>query len=63
MAEPRITKETLRALARLSGLELDDDRLEEILPQVQVNADAIARLDELDLENVEPAVTFQAGAE
>ena len=63
MAEPRITKETLRALARLSGLELDDDRLEEILPQVQVNADAIARLDGLDLENVEPAVTFQAGAE
>lgn len=63
MAEPRITKETLRALARLSGLELDDDRLEEILRQVQVNADAIARLDELDLENVEPAVTFQAGAE
>ena len=63
MAEPRITKETLRALARLSGLELDDDGLEEILPQVQVNADAIARLDELDLENVEPAVTFQAGAE
>ncbi len=63
MAEPRITRETLRALARLSGLELDDDRLEEILPQVQVNADAIAHLDELDLENVEPAVTFQAGTE
>ena len=63
MAGPRLTKETLTALAVLAGLELTDERLEELLPQVQRNVDAMASLDELDLENVEPAVIFQAGAE
>lgn len=63
MAGPRLTKETLTALAVLAGLELTDERLDELLPQVQRNIDAMASLDELDLENVEPAVIFQAGAE
>ena len=60
---PQVTKEALKALASLSGLELSDERLDQLLPQVQRNAEAIASLDDVDLEGVEPAVIFQAGAE
>ena len=59
MAEPQITKEGLRALASLAGLKLSEQRLEELLPQVQRTAEAIAGLDALGLDEVEPAVVFK----
>ena len=59
MSNPQITKSTLKALADLAGIELDDDRIQEILPQVQRNAEAMASLDELDIDGIEPAITFR----
>ena len=65
MADTEITLESLRAMARLAGLEIIDERLEALLPQIQRTAASMHALDEaLDLEGVEPAVTFtsrQAG--
>ena len=54
MAESSVTKEALKALAELTGLDIDDRTLDEILPQVQRSAGAIAGLDALDLEHSEP---------
>ena len=58
MAELSVTKEALKVLAELAGLDIDDTTLDEILPQMQRSAEAIARLDALDLEQAEPACTF-----
>ena len=63
MAKPEVSKDALRARARAAGLQLSDDRLEELLPQVQQTAEATAGLDELDLEGVEPVVVFRPETE
>ena len=60
MPKPQVTKETLRAMAELSGLELSDEELEELLPQVQRTVEGMEGLNILNLENVEPAVVFRA---
>ena len=60
MAKPQVSKETLKAMAALSGLELSDERLEELLPRAQKAAEETASLDGLDLEGIEPAVVFRA---
>ncbi|MCI0440576.1 MAG: hypothetical protein L0177_15795 [Chloroflexi bacterium] len=60
MAAPEITKETLKAIAALSGLTLADEKIDQLLPQVRQSAEAMAALDELDLEGVEPAIIFRA---
>ncbi len=62
MADTEITLESLRATARLAGLEISDERLEALRPQIQSSSASMNALDEvLDLEGVEPAVTFEAG--
>ncbi len=49
-------------MAHLAGLEISDQRLEMLLPQIQTTSDATNALDEvLDLDGVEPAITFEAG--
>ena len=48
-------------MAALAGLELSDERLEELLPQARKAAEDAASLDGLDLEAIEPAVVFRAG--
>ena len=58
MAEPNITRDGLRALANMAGLELTEDRLEVLLPEVKKASESRAQIDRLDLENVEPAVVF-----
>ena len=58
MAKPQVTMEALRAMASMSGLELSEERLEELLPQVQRVVEAMGELDALNLENIEPAVVF-----
>ena len=63
MATPQVTKEGLKAMASLSGLELSDERLEELLPQVQRIVEAMAGIEALDLEGVEPTVVFMADKE
>ena len=63
MAKRVITVETLRAMASASGLELTDEQLDDLLPQVQRSVDELERLDILDLQDVEPAVHFRADRE
>lgn len=60
---PEVSKETLKAIARLSGIELTDQRLEEIAPQIQQTLDSLARLNELNLGDAEPANIFRAKRE
>ena len=62
MAETEVTLQSLRAMAQLAGLEISDRRLETLLPLIQRTSAAINALDEaLDLDGVEPAITFEAG--
>ena len=63
MADRRVTKDTLKALADMLGLDLSDDTLDELLPQVQRTTASMSGLDDLDLDSVEPAVTFKADSE
>ena len=60
MAKPRVTKETLKAMAQLSGLELSDEALEELLPQIRQTVESLAGL---DLQSVEPAIVFKPDLE
>ena len=63
MAKPQVSKETLKAMTALAGLELSDEQLDGLLPQAQKAAEDAASLDGLDLEGIEPAVVFRAGQE
>ena len=63
MAKPKVSRESLKAMADLSGLELDDERLEELLPQVRRIVEAMDGLDPMNLEGIEPAVVFKADME
>ena len=63
MTKRVITVETLRAMASASGLDLTDDQLDDLLPQVQRSVDELERLDILELQDVEPAVQFRADLE
>lgn len=62
MSDTRITKETLIALAAAAGLELGDDKLDELLPQVTQAMESLGATEALDLSGVEPAVTFRVDA-
>ncbi len=62
MADTEVTLQSLRAMAQLAGLEISDQRLETLLPLIQKASAATNDLDEvLDLDGVEPAITFEAG--
>ncbi len=63
MTNPQISKETLKAMASISGLNFSDDTLEELLPQIQQAAEALSGLDVLNLDEVEPAITFKTEGE
>ncbi len=56
--DKRITKEQLRHLARMAGLDLEDERLEALAPQVERLFAGILRLDELSLGETEPTTIF-----
>ena len=63
MSDAEISKEDLAARARAVGLELSDQRLEELLPEMQEGVEAFMRLAALDLQGFEPAVTFKPRTE
>ena len=63
LTQPKITKDALRAMAAASGLELSDEQLDELLPQVLRSVDGLDDLDVLDLQDVEPAVLFKTDQE
>jgi hypothetical protein len=50
-------------MAAASGLEFTDQQLDELLPQVQRSAEGIEGLEALELQDVEPAVSFKIDAE
>jgi len=56
---PNVSKETLKAMATLLGLEFSGQRLEELLPRVQHMVKDLAELDRLNLNDVEPAFIFR----
>ena len=58
MPRPQITEESIRAMALMVGIELSDERVAELLPQVQRAADLAAENETLDLTDVEPAFRF-----
>ena len=58
MPEPKLTKKSLKVLADLAGLQLSEERLELLLPQMQTAMEARAKLRSLDLEGIEPDVVF-----
>ena len=62
MADENITLVSVQALARQIGLELTDEKVNELLPLLRRGADGVAGLNELNLEGVEPAVSFKADA-
>ena len=60
MAAPQVTLESVQGLARLIGLDLSDDKVNELLPLLRRGSDGVVGLDALKLEGVEPALSFRA---
>ena len=58
MPRTQITEESIKAMAAMVGLELSDERVAELLPQVQRAAELAAENETLDLTDVEPAFRF-----
>ena len=61
MTRTPMTIDDLAALARAAGLDLSEERLAELLPQVESMAEVIDKLAGVDLAHVEPAVTVRPG--
>lgn len=53
-----ISQETLRAQARIIGLDIEGDELESLVERTRAALDDIDALDEFDLASHEPAITF-----
>ena len=62
MAASQVTLESVQALARMIGLELPDEKVDELLPGLRRGSEGVLGLDELKLEGMEPAVSFRADA-
>ena len=58
MEQPPIPKSTIKALARLAGIDLTDEKLEETLPLILMQHEASVRLRKLDLNDAEPSSVF-----
>ncbi len=63
MGNTRLTKESLKSLAALVGLELSAKHIDHLLPQMQASMEAQERLRSLDLEGIEPDLTFSPAQE
>ena len=58
MASRDISRETLRAQARIMGLEIEGAELDSLVERARAALEDIDALDELDLSAHEPAVAF-----
>ena len=58
-----INKNKLRTLAEIAGLNLTEERLDYLLPQMQSIMDSAAKLDELDLGDTPPSFAGPKGNE
>lgn len=57
-----LTEKDVRYVAELAHLELGDDEVREFLPQLDAILEYVAKLDELDIRDVEPmAQVLHAG--
>ncbi|MDP2954065.1 MAG: hypothetical protein Q8O76_12205 [Chloroflexota bacterium] len=55
----RLSPEALQSLAQLAGLNLPPARLGRLAPRVEAFYRDVLRLEELDLEGVEPPLYFR----
>ena len=53
-----ISQETLRAQARIIGLDIEGAELDSLIERTRAALDDIDALDEFDLSGHEPAITF-----
>lgn len=53
-----ISNETLRAQARMIGLDIEGAELDSLVERTRAALDDIDALDEFDLSGYEPAITF-----
>ena len=58
MATPDVSKESLRGLATLLGVQISDEKLDELLPQIRQATASMSELDELVSGGAEPAIIF-----
>ena len=58
MPSREISQETLRAQARIIGLDIDGPELDSLLARTRAALEDIDALDEFDLSGHEPAITF-----
>ena len=58
MPSREISKETLRAQARIIGLDIHGPELDSLVERTKAALDDIDALDEFDLSGHEPAITF-----
>ena len=59
MPERETTESAVAALGRALGLSLDDEDLANLAEGMRATQQAMASLDSLDLNGVEPAIVFQ----
>lgn len=53
--EPEVTEDIVRELARLQGLTIPDEDLQEVSNRFRAMLDAARSIEALDLEGIEPA--------
>jgi hypothetical protein len=59
----RVTLEVARQLAGITGLDLDESRLAELMPEIESLSEMVDAMEGLDLADVVPASAFTAGWE
>ena len=60
--EPHVTKETVEKLAReVARIDLSPDEIDQLTPQLDRLLDDLAQIPDADLQDIEPALFFQAG--
>ena len=58
-----VDKDTVSELARLAGIEIADNELEEIANRFSSLMEELDRLNELDLANIQPVTIFPEDGE
>ena len=58
-----VDKTTVRELARLAGIEISDDELDEVTNRFSSLIQEMDRLKDLDLANIHPVAIFPEGGE
>ncbi len=62
-AEMALDKTTVNELARLAGIEISDDELEEVTNRFSSLIEEMDRLKDLDLANIHPVAIFPEDGE